>query len=245
MQSNSASIDVGDHPVAGELLARHVARLTIELVDDGEDRRRLLVVDAERGEDRAQQTAVGDARAHVVRRQPAAAHDLDRDREQLGVGGDVGFADDVDVELKVLAQTAALLPLVAKELRHREPADRLAQRVRLRGRHARERRRHLRAQRDLAAALVGEVVELADDLVAALLRVELERLERRPVVFDEREPARNVAPHAHDVGAFGELFGIEIAKTGEGALGHPAKLPGRAATPATAPSRRRRCGTSR
>ena len=92
-----------------------------------------------------------------------------------------------------------LLALVAEQLRHREPAHRLAQRVRLRGDHARERRRHLRAQRHLAAALVGEVVELADDLVAALPRVQLERLERRPVVLDERIAPRDVAPGPDDV----------------------------------------------
>ena len=182
---------------------------------------RLLIADAERGENRAEQAPIGHARANVVRREPARAHDLDRDREQLRVRRDVRLADDVDVQLKVFAQPPALLPLVAKQLRHREPANRLAQRVRLRRGHARQRRRHLRAQRDLAAALVGEVVELADDLVAALLGVQLERLERRSVVLDEREPTRSLAPRGHDVGAFSELFRIEISETGEGALGHP------------------------
>ncbi len=186
----------------------------------------LVFSDAEAGQQALKKAAVRNARVDVARRESAAAHDLDRDGEQLGVGGDVGLADDVDVELEVLAQASALLALVAKELRHREPPHRLAQRVRLGGGHARERRRHFRPQRDLSAALVGEVVELPDDLVAALLRVELERLERGSVVLDEREPARHFTPHTHQVRAFGELFGIEIAKAGEGALGHPLKLSG-------------------
>ena len=62
-----------------------------------------------------------------------------------------GLADEVAVELEVLAQPPPLLPLVAKELRDGEPADRLPEPVRARRHHARERRRHLRPQRDLAA----------------------------------------------------------------------------------------------
>jgi hypothetical protein len=48
----------------------------------------------------------------------------------------------------------------------------------------------------VAAALVREVVELPDDLVAALLRVQLEGLERRAVVLDEAVAPRHLAPHA-------------------------------------------------
>ena len=185
-------------PGARELLARArraAARSSLSIAANAAGS--CVVAHAERA--RGARAAAGGRRRARARRptsSPQRAHDLDRHREQLGVGGDVRLADDVDVELEVLAQPPLLLPLVAEELRHREPAHRLAQRVRARRHHARERRRHLRAQRDLAAALVREVVELADDLVAALLRVELERLERRPVVLDEREPARNVAPGA-------------------------------------------------
>ncbi len=111
---------------------RDRARLPLELVD----RRRstavnALVRDAERTEIRLQQAAVADT--HARRRcdvSPQRAHDVDRARDQLRVRGDVRLADDVDVQLEVLAQTSLLLSLVAKELRHREPAHRLAQRVR-------------------------------------------------------------------------------------------------------------------
>src|SRR6185437_9100271 len=137
------------------------------------------VIDAESTEDRAQEPAVGDAGAHVGRGEPAGAHYLDRHGEELGIRRDVALADDVHVELEMLAKPTALLPLVAKQLRNREPPDGLTQRVRLGGRHACQRRRHLRPERDLAAALVGEVVELADDLLAALAGVQLERLQRR------------------------------------------------------------------
>ena len=55
------------------------------------------------------------------------------------------LADQVAVELEVLPQPAALLPLVAEQLRNREPADRLLEPVGARRHHARQRRRHLRA----------------------------------------------------------------------------------------------------
>jgi hypothetical protein len=80
--------------------------------------------------------------------------------------------------------------------------------------HAGDGGRHLGSQRDLSPALVLEVVELADNLVAALLRVELEGLEGRPVVLRKREPARDTTPRAENVRSFGELGGIEVAKSG-------------------------------
>ena len=145
--------------------------------------------------------------------------------KQLRVGRNVRLAENVHVELEVLAQPALLLSLVAKELGHREPPDGLPQRVRARGDHASHRWRHLRPQRDLAIALVLKVVELSDDLVAALLRVQVERLERRPVVFREREPARHIPPRSEDVRSLGELGGVEIAKPWQRSCGHPWNLP--------------------
>jgi hypothetical protein len=81
------------------------------------------------------------------------------------------LADQVAVELEVFAQPSALLPLVAKELRNRKPADRLAQAVGPGGHHPGQGRGHLRAQRNRPVPLVHEVVELPDDLIPALLAV--------------------------------------------------------------------------
>ena len=123
------------------------------------------------------------------------------------------LAHDVHVPLEVLAQPPALRALVAEELRDREPADRLAQPARARAHHPRERGRHLRPQRDLPPALVLEVVELADDLRAALLDVELERFERRAVVLLEPVAPRDLAPRVDDVRANGKVFGVEIPES--------------------------------
>ena len=51
-----------------------------------------------------------------------------------------------------------------------------------------------KVHRDVAAAFVREVVELADDLVTRLPGVQLEELERGAVVLDEAEPRRDASP---------------------------------------------------
>ena len=148
--------------------------------------------------------------------EPEGAHDVDRQRDDLGVGQRPRLADQVAVELEVLSKPPPLLPLVAEQLGDGEPADRLPEPVGPGRHHPRQGRRHLRAQRDLASALVGEVVELPHDLVAALRRVQLQRLERRAVVLLEPVAGRNRPPGPEDVGPEGEIGGIEIAKARQG-----------------------------
>ena len=58
----------------------------------------------------------------------------------------------------------------------------------------RERGRHLGPQRHRALALVHKVVELADDLFAALEGEKLERFQRRTIVFAEAVAPRHLAP---------------------------------------------------
>ena len=200
----------------------------------------------------AEHPAVGEPHAHVRRPEPEGAHHVQRQGDDLGVAERPGLADQIAVELEVLSKPPPLLPLVAEELRDGEPADRLLEPVGARGHHAGERGRHLRPQRDLAAALVGEVVELPDDLVAALGRVQLERLERRAVVLLEPVPGRHGPPGPEDVGAQGEIGGVKLAKARQGLGLHGENIAGgrdsRRLTPPPCrapPSRRRRCGTSR
>ena len=80
-------------------------------------------------------------------------------------------AKQVDVQLPMLAHAAALRLFVAEKIRNRIPAqgeDKLASPGRD---HASDRRRHLRPQRDLALAAIGEsVCLLVDDLFAGFGR---------------------------------------------------------------------------
>src|SRR5690349_24172595 len=126
----------------------------------------------------------------------------------------------------MLTQPPLLLSLVAKKLWQRKPSHRLPQGIRPRCDHARQSRRHLGTKRHRPTALVGEVVQLSNDLVAALPGVELEWLEWRPIVLHKCVAARDLAPDTRDVGALGELGGIKISEAGQSALSHPYKLPG-------------------
>ena len=132
-----------------------------------------------------EQPPVGNPDPHVRGRESERPHHVDAERDDLRVAQRARLADQIAIELEVFPEPAALLPLVAEELRNRKPPDRFAEPVGALRHHAGQRRRHLGAERDLAPALVGESVELARDLLAALAGVELERLQRRPVVLLE------------------------------------------------------------
>ena len=127
------------------------------------------------------------------------AKGIDEQCNQFGIGGGMGLAEDVGVELEVFAQPALLLAFVAKELRDGEPFDRLFVVARVSRNHAGESGGHFRAQCHGALALVRELVELSDDFTAALGRVQLERFERGAVVFAEAVAARYVPPIFKDV----------------------------------------------
>ena len=123
----------------------------------------------------------------------------------------------------MLAQAPPLLPLIAEELREGEPPDRLLQPVGPRRHHPRERRGHFRPEGDRTLPLVDEIVELPDDLIAGLRRVQLERLEGRAVVLLEAVPRGHTPPGLEDVRPKGEILGIEVTKAWEGALLHRRK----------------------
>src|SRR5438309_2096634 len=115
----------------------------------------------------------------------------------------------------MLPQAATLLPFVAKQLRYRKPADRLLERLDTRGDHARQRRRHLGPEGDVAIALVSKRIQLLHDLVAALLRVHLERFEGRTVVFVKAIARGHAPPDGDDVVAIAPLCSVPFANGGE------------------------------
>jgi len=159
-------------------------------------------------------SAVGEPNPHVGGSQAEGPHDIDRQRDDLGVAERTRFADQVAVELKVLAQPAALLALIPEELRNREPADRLLEPVGALRHHTRQRGGHLRPQRDGPPPLVRKGVELPDDLRAALVRVQLQGLQRRAVVFLEGVAPGHPAHRLEDVGPEGELLGEKVPEAG-------------------------------
>ena len=90
---------------------------------------------------------------------------------------------------------------------------------------ARDRRRHLGAQRAFDAARVCALAcifsgdhtdreKLPDQFAAALFFIKRKRLDRRPVVFDEAVTARDFAPHGEEVVSPGAVVRKKIAETG-------------------------------
>ncbi len=70
---------------------------------------------------------------------------------------DGSFTDDVAVELKMFAQSPALLLFVTETLRDRKPFQRLAELAFMRGDDPRQAGGELRAERHLALAFVGKI----------------------------------------------------------------------------------------
>ena len=65
--------------------------------------------------------------------------------------------------------------------------------------HPGDGRGHFRAQGDIAFALVDEIIELPDNLLAALGRVKIQRLQRRSVVKAKGIPTGNLVPALKNV----------------------------------------------
>ena len=77
-----------------------------------------------------------------------------------------------------------------------------------------------------AIALVGEVVQLTHDLVPALGGVEIERLQRRPVILLEPVAGGHRTPGLEDVGAEREIGGVKITKARQGLGLHGGSISG-------------------
>ena len=158
---------------------------------------------------------VGNADDEIVLGQTEAPEGVDGERDEFGVSGDIGFTDDVGVELEMFAEPATLLFLVPEELRDGEPLNWFFVIPVVCANHPGERRRHFRAERDGTVAFVHEIEKLADDFVAGFLGEEFERFQWRAVVFPKTVPAGDFAPFAEDIPAQGERLRIEIAESGK------------------------------
>ena len=205
------------HAVLREPRTNPVLPFLLEPVEGAEHRDMVFGGDSVNVEQHADEAPVRDADHDVRGPQAEFPQRVDARADDLRIGKRVRLADDVHVELEVLAESAALRPFVAEELRDREPADRLREPGGAGGDHAREGRRHLGPQRHGPPSPVLEPVELSYDLFAGLPRVEFERLERGAVILRESIAGADPAPGREDVSAEGEFLGKEISKTGQAA----------------------------
>src|SRR2546423_8568996 len=99
----------------------------------------------------------------------------------------------------MFAEPAALLFLVTKAMRDREPFQWFLEFAIVRGHDPRQRWRQLRPQRHFAFAFIGEIEKLTDDFRAAFFCVELGRFELRSFPLDEAVTAGAFPPFSKDV----------------------------------------------
>src|SRR5215813_13433767 len=113
----------------------------------------------------------------------------------------------------MFAQTTALLFLVAKTLRYREPLQGFAKFPFVGGNNAGQTRSQLGSHRDFAFAFVGEIEELCDNFGTAFLPVEIGRLENGTVPFGEAVAAADFTPASEDGVSKGAILGKKVSET--------------------------------
>jgi len=159
----------------------------------------------EPGEDALQQDPVAGPQHVNVAGRAERGHHVVHHAEDLDVGVRAVRAEDVHVDLPVLADPPALRPFVPVAVGVAVPANRELQGARVPGDHAGHRGRHLRPQRQAAPPAVGERVQLQlGDFLSGLGLVDLRGLQdgavvaEVPVAFrDVVEPMEHLLPHRH------------------------------------------------
>ena len=145
--------------------------LALDLIDDVEEVRNRVLCDAVARGEFDPRVAVRGADDEIPGDEPEGEHRLDGQRDQLRIGGGPGLADDVHIELVELASPALLRFFVAETLADLEPLERLREMPLMLGDEAGQRGGHLRAQRDIAAALVLEAEQLRGKFATGFLEV--------------------------------------------------------------------------
>ena len=114
----------------------------------------------------------------------------------------------------MFAQSAALLFFETEESTDGKPFEGFLEFAFVRGNHAGECGRQLRAHGDFALTFVGKVEKLVHNFRAAFLFVQFSRLENGAFPFDKAIATSDFAPTRKDVIADRAVVGQKIAKTG-------------------------------
>ena len=170
----------------------HVTRHLLELVDQNADRSEPLLGHPEAFQHALERLAIGDPDADPLRREPDAGQQGCYRGEELRLCCRFGHPEDIHIPLVVFPSPSSRDALVAPALRKAEPAKRHGQCAAAGQNHPCHRGGHLGAQRDRSAPFVLEVVELFDDLLTGLARVERGVLDDRSIDLLEAESVRDL-----------------------------------------------------
>ena len=207
-------------PEGLEQFSRFLGRHLLDAIDNRQELPCLLLGNAVTAHEIMPCRAVAQTDREVLCPQSEGAEQIDQKRDHLGIGGGRGVADEVAVELQELPQTPPLLALVAEAGADIEPTHRLRKITVPCRNHAGQSWGHLGAQSHGTLPLVGELVELAEDLPSAvLLPVELGRLEGRPVELHEPVTPGRLAPPPDQIVSPGKITREEVAEAWKGLHG--------------------------
>ena len=180
------------------------------LVKREEHARVAVLRNTARREQLREERAGRDVDAPVGVRKAHPAQGVARRPEHLDLGEHALLADDVHVPLIVLALAPLRHALVAEALGNGRPLEGEGERPLPLRDHARERGRHLRPQRDVALALVEEVVDLVPHLLARLAREKVVALHHARIVRLEARGVRRGPERVEHAIAPRHVLGVEI-----------------------------------
>src|SRR4029077_10384267 len=115
--------------------------------------------------------AVTDSDDKIFFGEAEGTKDVNAERDQLDICREIGFADDVAIQLKMLSEATALLFFVPEELPDGKPFEGFLEFAFVRSDYSSKRRREFWPQRDFAFAFVGKIKKLIDNFSAALFLV--------------------------------------------------------------------------
>jgi hypothetical protein len=198
-----------------ELRGRLLPRLALALVDDLQNLLPLLFGHILGAKEIDPKFPVAHPDHEIARAKTKRAQKIDAERNRFHICAEGFFADDIGVELEMLAQPAALLLLVTKTLRDRKPLERFFEFAVMRGDDARQRRCKLGAHCHFAVAFIGKIKKLADNFGSAFFCVERGRLQHRTIPFHKAVAPRDFAPALEDVIAHSAIDWKEVAEAGK------------------------------
>ncbi len=121
-------------------------------------------------------------------------------------------AEDVDIQLPVLAQPPALRALVAPQVGNTVPAQRVGQFLALGCYHPADSRGHLRTNNNFAATAVSKAIGLfVDNFFTSFGQIQLQRLQNRRIVFFVTEFLHRAADSIKHEFLFALVLWIEVA----------------------------------
>ena len=140
------------------------------------------------------------------------SHEFNRESEQFSFGQKRVTAQDVHIELPVLAQTPLLRPLITPEIRNAKKPDGPRKLMNPRRHQTRHCGRHFGTNSNLAISPIDKMIELlVDEFFARLCGIEVKTLNHGTAVLKIAKRARHLGELSEHPVSELHVFGVKIA----------------------------------